>query len=87
LLLWFVLDGEVDVLRQELARERLGRGDAVAVPAGVEHVVVTGESGCELLEVTVPAQLVDLGVDGPGGFGEREHPVRGTEVTTPRFDL
>ena len=41
-------------VRQELPPERLGRGDAVAVPPGVEHALAAGDHGCELLEVTVP---------------------------------
>jgi quercetin dioxygenase-like cupin family protein len=60
LLLWFLLDGDVDVVRQELPPERLGRGDAVAVPPGVEHALAAGDHGCELLEVTVPAHLHQL---------------------------
>jgi quercetin dioxygenase-like cupin family protein len=54
LMLWFVLDGEVEVLRHGATPERLSRGDAVGVPAGIEHAIRT-VSGCELLEVTVPA--------------------------------
>jgi quercetin dioxygenase-like cupin family protein len=54
LLLWFVLGGEADVLRHRAPPERLSRGDAVGVPAGIEHGIRTA-TGCELLEVTVPA--------------------------------
>jgi quercetin dioxygenase-like cupin family protein len=53
--LWFVLDGAAEVTRRDSSPERLGRGDAVAIPAGIEHTLATGSSGCELLEVTAPA--------------------------------
>jgi len=52
--LWFVLDGAVEVVRPDSSPERLARGDSVAVPAEMEHALET-TSGCELLEVTVPA--------------------------------
>jgi quercetin dioxygenase-like cupin family protein len=53
--LWFVLDGATEVVRRGSPPERLARGDAVAVPAGVEHALAAGPAGCELLEVTAPA--------------------------------
>jgi quercetin dioxygenase-like cupin family protein len=52
--LWFLLDGATEVVRNDSPPERLVRGDAIAVPAGIEHALVTS-AGCELLEVTVPA--------------------------------
>jgi mannose-6-phosphate isomerase-like protein (cupin superfamily) len=52
--LWLVLDGDAEVVRRDSTPERLARSDAVAVPAGVEHALVTN-TGCELLEMTVPA--------------------------------
>jgi mannose-6-phosphate isomerase-like protein (cupin superfamily) len=51
---WFVLSGEVALLRTDQSAERLGPGDAVAVPAGMAHKLVAGSAGCEFLEVTVP---------------------------------
>jgi quercetin dioxygenase-like cupin family protein len=51
---WFVLTGDVDLMRTGHPVERLGVGDAVAVPAGMAHGLISGEAGCELLEVTVP---------------------------------
>jgi mannose-6-phosphate isomerase-like protein (cupin superfamily) len=51
---WFVLDGDATLLRPDHPAEPLGRGDAVAAPAGMPHVLITA-SGCELFEVTVPA--------------------------------
>jgi mannose-6-phosphate isomerase-like protein (cupin superfamily) len=54
--LWFVLAGEAEVLRPGCPPLPLVRADAVAVPAGVEHALTTGEAGCELLEVAVPSK-------------------------------
>ncbi len=51
---WFVLSGEVGLLRTDQPAERLGPGDSVAVPAGMAHGLAAGDAGCEFLEVTVP---------------------------------
>jgi quercetin dioxygenase-like cupin family protein len=51
---WFVLSGEVGLLRPGQPTERLGPGDAVAVPAGTDHGLATDGTGCAFLEVTVP---------------------------------
>ena len=53
---WFVLSGEVGLLRNDQPVERLGPGDSVAVPAGMAHKLTVDEAGCEFLEVTVPAR-------------------------------
>ncbi len=53
---WFVLSGEVGLLRPDQPAERLGPGDSVAVPAGMAHRLTVDEAGCEFLEVTVPAR-------------------------------
>lgn len=58
---WFVLGGTARILLPGRADECLSRGDAVAVPAGVPYGLSIGSGGCELLEVTVPAQLEDPG--------------------------
>ena len=56
---WFVLSGEAILRRLDHPAERLTPGDAVAVPAGMAHGLRIDESGCEFLEVTVPARPAD----------------------------
>ena len=53
---WFVVTGTAQLERAAGPAEPLGPGDAVAVPAGMDHRVMTGAAGCEFLEVTVPAR-------------------------------
>jgi quercetin dioxygenase-like cupin family protein len=53
---WFVVTGTARLERAAGPAEPLGPGDAVAVPAGMDHRVMTGAGGSEFLEVTVPAR-------------------------------
>jgi mannose-6-phosphate isomerase-like protein (cupin superfamily) len=62
---WFVLAGALSLRLRSEGRERtedLAAGDAVALPAGVGHGVVTWTSDVELLEVTLPAQSMPVEV-------------------------
>jgi mannose-6-phosphate isomerase-like protein (cupin superfamily) len=53
---WFVLAGELALQRPDQPVERLGPGDAVAVPAGMPHALAVPDAGCEFLEVNVPVR-------------------------------
>jgi mannose-6-phosphate isomerase-like protein (cupin superfamily) len=53
---WFVLSGAASLLRPDRPAELLTARDSVAVPAEMAHGLASGDSGCEFLEVTVPAR-------------------------------
>ena len=55
LLFLFVLRGAATLACRDRSEERLGAGDAVVVPAGLEHEL-HGSEGLELLEVTLPGR-------------------------------
>ncbi|MET0326814.1 MAG: cupin domain-containing protein [Ilumatobacteraceae bacterium] len=54
LLLWFVAAGSATLRVDGRPDVDLGRADAVALPAGVDHVVTDWSGDLELVEVTVP---------------------------------
>ena len=54
LLLWFVVAGSATLRVDGRPDVVLGRDDAVALPAGVDHALVGCSVDLELVEVTVP---------------------------------
>jgi mannose-6-phosphate isomerase-like protein (cupin superfamily) len=54
LLLWFVVAGSVTLRVTGGPDIVVERDDAVALPAGVDHVLVAASNDLELVEVTVP---------------------------------
>lgn len=57
LLFWFVLSGTATLRAQGRPDEPLGKGTAVAIPAGLSHHLAEISADLELLEVTLPAAL------------------------------
>lgn len=57
LLFWFVLAGTATLHSDGRPDEPLGRGAAVAVPAGTGHRLTQTSADLELLEITLPAAL------------------------------
>jgi len=57
LLFWFVLSGTATLHAEGRADEPLGKGAAVAIPAGKSHRLAEPSADLELLEVTLPATL------------------------------
>ena len=57
LLFWFVLAGTATLHAQGRPDEPLGKGAAVAIPAGLPHQLAEISADLELLEVTLPATL------------------------------
>jgi len=57
LLFWFILTGTATLHTEGRPDEPLGRGAAVAVPAGAAHRMTETSADLELLEVTLPAAL------------------------------
>ncbi|MGI8722270.1 MAG: cupin domain-containing protein [Geodermatophilaceae bacterium] len=57
LLFWFILAGTTTLHAQGRPDEPLGRGAAVAVPAGLGHRLGEHSDDLELLEITLPAAL------------------------------
>jgi len=57
LLFWFVLSGTATLQTEGRPDEPLGKGAAVAVPAGIAHRLTPSSDDLQLLEVTLPAAL------------------------------
>jgi len=57
LLFWFVLSGTATLHTQGRPDEPLGKGAAVAIPAGASHCLTETSGDLEFLEVTLPAAL------------------------------
>lgn len=57
LLLWYVLAGSATLHTQGRPAEPLGKGAAVAIPAGTSHRLAQTSADLEILEITLPAAL------------------------------
>lgn len=68
-LFWFVLSGTATLHSQGRPDEPLGRGAAVAVPAGLAHRLAQATTDLEFLEITLPAflEITSLPDTGPAG--------------------
>lgn len=57
LLFWYVLGGSATLHTQGRPVEPLGKGAAVAIPAGTSHRLAETSADLEILEITLPAAL------------------------------
>jgi hypothetical protein len=59
-LMLFVLVGALGLKSETFGDHRLDSGDSCVLPGGLPYAL-TGESGLEMLEVTLPAELPSVG--------------------------